>query len=86
MRAGPAGTRRAEPRAGARPGPRLTPAGGGWRVDIRAAYGYFGGDLGSNASRVTKLIDDINSAVDNAKPAVKKPQAPPKALPKTVKK
>jgi hypothetical protein len=35
---------------------------------------------------VTKLIEDINNAVDNAKPVVKKPQAPAKAQAKTVKK
>jgi len=40
---------------------------------------------GSNAARVTRLIDDINNAVDNAKP-VKKPQAPAKVQPKVVKK
>src|SRR6195952_2867929 len=65
---------------------RITPDGEGSRVDIRSSSRYFESDLGSNASRVTKLIDDINSAVDNAKPAAKKPQAPAKALPKTVKK
>jgi hypothetical protein len=65
---------------------RIKPDGEGSRVDIRSSSRYFESDLGSNASRVTKLIEDINSAVDNAKPAVKKPQAPAKALPKTVKK
>jgi hypothetical protein len=65
---------------------RIKPDGEGSRVDIRSSSRYFESDLGSNASRVTKLIDDINSAVDNAKPVVKKPQAPAKALPKTVKK
>jgi hypothetical protein len=58
------------------------------RVDIRSASRYFEGDLGSNAARVTKLIEDINTAADNAnaKPAVKKPAAPAKAPAKTVKK
>jgi hypothetical protein len=66
---------------------RVTPDGEDSRVDIRSASRYFDSDLGSNAARVTKLIDDINNAVDNAKPVVpKKPQAPAKALPKTVKK
>jgi len=32
------------------------------RVDIRSASRYFDSDLGSNASRITKLIADINSA------------------------
>src|SRR6202011_6237849 len=56
---------------------RLTADGEGSRVDIRSASRYFEGDLGSNAARVAKLIEDINNAVDNAKPAApKKPQAP----------
>jgi len=64
---------------------RVTPDGEGSRVDIRSSSRYFESDLGSNAARVTKLIEDINNAVDNAKP-VKKPQAPPKVQPKVVKK
>jgi hypothetical protein len=66
---------------------RVTPDGEDSRVDIRSASRYFDSDLGSNAARVAKLIDDINTAVDNAnlKPA-KKPQAPAKLPPKTVKK
>src|SRR3954469_17714223 len=65
---------------------RIKPDGEGSRVDIRSSSRYFESDLGSNAARVTKLIDDINNAVDNAKPVVKKPAAPAKPLPKTVKK
>src|SRR3981189_579006 len=55
---------------------RITPDGEGSRVDIRSSSRYFEGDLGSNAARIAKLIEDINSAVEtaNAKPAVKKPQ------------
>src|SRR6267378_5093573 len=55
------------------------------RVDIRSASRYFDSDLGSNAARVSKLIDDINTAVDNAnaKPATKKPATPAKAPAKT---
>ena len=55
---------------------RITPDGDGSRVDIRSASRYFESDLGSNAARITKLIDDINTAADNAnlKP-VKKPVA-----------
>src|SRR6266699_2751958 len=64
---------------------RATPDGEGSRVDIRSSSRYFESDLGSNAARITSLIDDINNAVDNAKP-VKKPQAPAKAPPKVVKK
>ena len=65
---------------------RIKPDGEGSRVDIRSSSRYFESDLGSNAARVTKLIDDINNAVDNAKPVAKKPQPPPKAPAKTVKK
>ena len=65
---------------------RVTPDGEGSRVDIRSSSRYFESDLGSNAARITKLIEDINTAVDSAKPAVKKPQAPAKAPAKTVKK
>jgi hypothetical protein len=66
---------------------RVTPDGEDSRVDIRSSSRYFESDLGSNAARVTKLIDDINNAVDNAKPvAPKKPQPPPKVQAKTVKK
>jgi len=67
---------------------RITPDGEDSRVDIRSASRYFDADLGSNAARVTKLIDDINTAVDKAssKPAVKKPQAPAKTQAKAGKK
>src|SRR5207245_9904456 len=65
---------------------RVTPDGEGSRVDIRSSSRYFESDLGSNAARITSLIEDINNAVDNAKPAVKKPPAPAKAPPKVVKK
>jgi hypothetical protein len=65
---------------------RIKPDGEGSRVDIRSSSRYFEGDLGSNAARVTKLIEDINTAVDSAKPVVKKPQAPAKAPAKNVKK
>jgi uncharacterized protein (DUF1499 family) len=66
---------------------RFTPDGEGSRVDIRSSSRYFESDLGSNASRILKLIDDINTAADNAalKP-VKKPAAPAKGAPKVVKK
>ena len=67
---------------------RVTPDGEESRVDIRSSSRYFESDLGSNAARVTKLIEDINTAADNinAKPASKKPAAPAKAPAKTVKK
>jgi len=64
---------------------RVLPDGDGSRVDIRSSSRYFESDLGSNAARITKLIDDINNAVENA-PAPKKPlpQLPTKAAPKGV--
>jgi hypothetical protein len=66
---------------------RVTPDGDGSRVDIRSASRYFESDLGSNAARVSKLIDDISTAADSANLA-KKPQPPPKlpVPPKVVKK
>jgi len=66
---------------------RVAPDGEDSRVDIRSSSRYFEGDLGSNAARVAKLIDDLNTAVDsdNLKPA-KKPQLPVKLPAKTVKK
>jgi uncharacterized protein (DUF1499 family) len=67
---------------------RVTPDGDGSRVDIRSASRYFESDLGSNAARISKLIDEINTAADAAelKP-VKKPVVPAVKLPpKVVKK
>jgi hypothetical protein len=67
---------------------RVTPDGEDSRVDIRSASRYFESDLGSNAARVRKLIDDINTAAESAslKPPAKKPPVPAKAPPKVVKK
>ncbi|GMP12567.1 DUF1499 domain-containing protein [Bradyrhizobium sp. TM239] len=58
------------------------------RVDIRSASRNFDSDLGSNAARVKKFIDDLNTAADAdaLKPVKKTPVAPPKAPAKTVKK
>jgi uncharacterized protein (DUF1499 family)/uncharacterized membrane protein len=64
---------------------RITPDGEGSRVDIRSSSRYFESDLGSNAARVTKLMEDINTAADNA-PAAKKVAAPAKAVAKSAKK
>jgi uncharacterized protein (DUF1499 family) len=66
---------------------RVAPDGEDSRVDIRSSSRYFESDLGSNAARVAKLIDDLNTAVDsdNLRPA-KKPQLPVKLPAKTVKK
>jgi uncharacterized protein (DUF1499 family) len=56
---------------------RIAPDGDGSRVDIRSSSRYFDHDLGSNAERVSKLIDDINAAAENTveKPA-KLPRPP----------
>jgi hypothetical protein len=62
---------------------RVLPDGEGSRVDIRSSSRYFESDLGSNATRITKLIDDINNAVDSA-PAPKKAQVPAKIQAKGV--
>jgi uncharacterized protein (DUF1499 family) len=66
---------------------RVTPDGEDSRVDVRSSSRYFESDLGSNAARVSKLIDDISTAAetDNLKSA-KKPQIPVKPQAKTVKK
>lgn len=62
---------------------RITPDGEGARVDIRSSSRYFESDIGSNAARVTKLIEDINTAAESnvTKPAKKAP-SPAKAAPK----
>ena len=68
---------------------RVTPDDEDSRVDIRSASRYFDTDLGSNAARVKKLIEDLNTAADNenAKPAKKAAPVAPKAPPaKSVKK
>lgn len=59
---------------------RVAPDGDGSRVDIRSSSRYFEHDLGSNAARIAKFTEDLNSAVDNAAPVKKlmtpaKPQA-----------
>lgn len=67
---------------------RVVPDGEDSRVDIRSASRNFESDLGSNAARVKKFIDDLNTAADAdaLKPVKKTPVAPPKAPAKTVKK
>lgn len=55
---------------------RVLPDGDGARIDIRSSSRYFESDLGSNAARIAKLIDDLNSvADDNIAPAKKSPAA-----------
>ena len=67
---------------------RVVADGDDSRVDIRSASRFFDSDLGSNAARVSKFIDDLNTAADAdaLKPAKKTPVPPPKAPAKTVKK
>jgi len=67
---------------------RVSPNGDDARVDIRSSSRYFESDLGSNAARISKLIDDINTAAEAAalKPVKKAAPPPTKAPAKTVKK
>ncbi len=71
---------------------RVVPDGDDSRVDIRSSSRYFESDLGSNAARITKLIDDINAAAEaDALKPVRKAAPPPTKTPqkgpaKTVKK
>ncbi len=54
---------------------RVVPDGDGARIDIRSASRYFNSDLGSNAARIARLIDDLNTVSDdNVAPA--KPPSP----------
>src|ERR1700719_602600 len=57
---------------------RVMPDGDESRVDIRSSSRYFESDLGSNAARVTKFIDELSTAaeVDALKPAKKIPPPP----------
>src|SRR5215475_5181878 len=67
---------------------RIQPDGEDSRVDIRSSSRYFDSDLGSNAARISRLIDDLNAAAeaDSLKPVKKAaPVPPPKAPAKTVK-
>jgi hypothetical protein len=57
---------------------RILPDGPGARVDMRSSSRYFDHDLGSNAARIVKLVEDINELTDNAKPAQKKQPTPAK--------
>jgi uncharacterized protein (DUF1499 family) len=67
---------------------RVVPDGDDSRVDIRSASRYFESDLGSNAARISKFIDDLNTAADAdaLKPVKKAPVVPVKPPAKTVKK
>ena len=67
---------------------RVVPDDEDSRVDIRSASRYFESDLGSNAARVRKLIEDLNNAaeLDVLRPAKKTAPLPAKKPPKVVKK
>jgi uncharacterized protein (DUF1499 family)/uncharacterized membrane protein len=67
---------------------RVSPDGDDSRVDIRSSSRYFESDLGSNAARISKLIDDLNTAAeaDSLRPVKKAPPPPPPKGTKTVKK
>jgi uncharacterized protein (DUF1499 family) len=67
---------------------RVSPVGDDSRVDIRSSSRFFESDLGSNAARISRLIDDINTAAEAAalKPVKKAVPPPTKAPAKTVKK
>ena len=52
---------------------RVLPDGVGSRVDLRSSSRYFEHDLGSNAARLQRLIDDLNEIDDTPKPAKKQP-------------
>jgi uncharacterized protein (DUF1499 family) len=67
---------------------RVQPDGDDSRVDIRSSSRYFESDLGSNAARISRLIDDLNAAAeaDSLKQVKKPPAPPPKPPAKTVRK
>ncbi len=67
---------------------RVQPDGEDSRIDVRSASRYFDSDIGSNAARVNKLIEDLNNAgeADAQKPVKKVVPAPPAKGTKTVKK
>ena len=64
---------------------RVLPDGEGSRIDLRSSSRYFEHDLGSNASRVQKLIDDLSEIDETPKPSAapkKQPAAKKGAQPK----
>jgi uncharacterized protein (DUF1499 family) len=66
---------------------RIRPNGGGSRIDVRSASRYGIHDFGTNASRVTTLLDDIDDAATPEKTerpvkrAAKTPPQPPPSQP-----
>ena len=57
---------------------RVQPDGEESRIDVRSASRYFDSDLGSNAARVGKLLEDLSSAGEaEAQKPVRSPITPP---------
>jgi hypothetical protein len=56
---------------------RILPDGPGARIDLRSSSRNLDHDLGSNAARIAKLVEEINELTDNAKPVQKKQQPAP---------
>jgi len=57
---------------------RISPLGQGARVDMRSASRFGDHDLGSNASRIRSLLEDIDDAVASApEPRSQEKKAPP---------
>jgi len=54
---------------------RVLADGTGARIDIRSSSRYFESDLGSNAARIAKLIEDLNNVADDNVAPVKKAPA-----------
>jgi uncharacterized protein (DUF1499 family) len=51
---------------------RVVADGEGARVDVRSSSRYFSHDIGANAARIARLIEDINALADSdSKPAAK---------------
>jgi hypothetical protein len=57
---------------------RIVPDGPGARIDLRSSSRNVPHDLGSNAARIAKLVEDINEVTDNIKPLQKKQPTPAK--------
>jgi hypothetical protein len=57
---------------------RIVADGPGARIDLRSSSRNVPHDLGSNAARIAKLVEDINEITDNIKPVQKKQPTPAK--------
>jgi hypothetical protein len=56
---------------------RIRATADGARIDVRSASRYGRNDLGTNASRVRNLIDDIDTVLATPQPQKKQPSPPP---------